>query len=311
MAVIECTVAVAPDAVDAIEEALSVLEETRWMVIEDRLAGRARVAGYFDTLDAAAAAWEQLAPALDRAWLAGSLEWHELPDADWRESYKAHFKAWRFGRLHWVPVWERATFVLPPGEEALWLDPGMAFGTGNHETTRLVVERLVSFAARSGFRSPRSAGVEAPGLPPVIPDSRIRVIDAGCGSGILALSAAKLGFAGVVGFDNDPEAVGVSRENAVLNGLDGKVEFFAGDLVTGLDGRKAGLLMANIQADVLKRHAGELLGAVAPGGGLVLSGILAAELATVRAAFAALAPGWTVDTRTLGEWADLQLVRPN
>jgi ribosomal protein L11 methyltransferase len=259
------------------------------------------VAGYFETPAGAAAAWERLAPALNPAWLAGGPEWRELPDADWRESYKAHFKAWRFGRLHWVPVWERATFVLPPGEEALWLDPGMAFGTGNHETTRLVVERLVAFAA----------GAEARGRPPVNPDPGIRIIDAGCGSGILALSAAKLGFAGVVGFDNDPEAVRVSRENALLNGLDGKVEFFTGDLVTGLGGRKAGLLMANIQADVLKRHAVELLGAVAPGGGLVLSGILAAELAAVRAAFAALAPGWLMDTRTLGEWADLQLVRPD
>ena len=71
-----------------------------------------------------------------------------LADGDWRDSYKVHFKAWQFGRLHWVPVWERENFTLPPGDEVLWLDPGMAFGTGNHETTRLCVERLAALGPR-------------------------------------------------------------------------------------------------------------------------------------------------------------------
>jgi ribosomal protein L11 methyltransferase len=57
---------------------------------------------------------------------------------------------WQFGRLHWVPVWEREKFSLPPGDAVLWLDPGMAFGTGNHETTRLCVERLVALAEKKG-----------------------------------------------------------------------------------------------------------------------------------------------------------------
>ena len=215
----------------------------------------------------------------------------ELPDEDWKNSYKAHFKAWKFGRLNWVPVWERETFVLPAGEEVLWLDPGMAFGTGNHETTRLCCERLALFAATNG--------------------NSVGVIDAGCGSGILALSAAKLGFGRVAGFDNDPEAIRVSEENAVLNGLAGRVEFYVGDLVTGFaGGRTAGLVLANIQADVLMRFVKELCAAVAPGGQLVLSGILSQELETVRAEFATLAMGWRVESRVLGEWADLALTRP-
>src|SRR5690606_39178015 len=127
-----------------------------------------------------------------------------------------------------------------------WLDPGMAFGTGNHETTRLCCERLALYAARCG-----NAG---------------RVIDAGCGSGILALSAAKLGFGGVAGFDNDAEAIRVSRENAELNGLAGKVDFYVGDLITGLAGRQAELVLANIQSDVLIRFVEELCRTVAPGG---------------------------------------------
>jgi ribosomal protein L11 methyltransferase len=291
MAVFEFKVEVALGAVPALEELLAEREEQHLMVLEDKPSGRAWLAGYYESRDAAQAAWRSLAPELDPEWLATEPQLGELPDKDWKESYKEHFKAWRFGRLHWVPVWERDSFRLPAGDEVLWLDPGMAFGTGNHETTRLVVERLVALAAEKG-----AAG---------------RVIDAGCGSGILALSAAKLGFRQIAAFDNDPLAVEVSRENAALNALVGRVDFYVGDLVTGLAGRQAELLLANIQADVLMKFAGELLGAVAPGGVLVLSGILAAELAQVREAFAARAPGWRFDSRVMGEWSDLRLDRPS
>lgn len=288
--VFEFKAEVALGAVPAIEELLAEQEEQRLMVLEDKPSGRAWLTGYFETRGDAQAAWRGFAPLLDPEWLATEPELSELADKDWKESYKEHFKAWQFGRLHWVPVWERETFRLPAGDEVLWLDPGMAFGTGNHETTRLVVERLVKFAAENGV-----AG---------------RVIDAGCGSGILALSAAKLGYTRVAAFDNDPLAVDVSRENAALNGLAGRVDFYVGDLVTGLAGQQAELVLANIQADVLMRFAQELLGAVASGGALVLSGILATELAQVREAFVRLAPDWRVDTRVMGEWSDLVLVRP-
>ena len=186
-------------------------------------------------------------------------------------------------------MWERETFVLPKGEEVLWLDPGMAFGTGNHETTRLCCERLVRHAVLKGTAA--------------------KVIDAGCGSGILTLSAAKLGFRDICGFDNDAEAIRVSGGNAELNGLSGMVNFYVGDLVTGLAGREAELVMANIQADVLMHFANELCAAVAPGGELVLSGILAHELDQVRTKFAAITKTWAIDSRTLGEWADISLRR--
>lgn len=290
-AVFEFKIEVTPGAVPAIEELLAEREEQHLMVLEDKPSGRAWLTGYFDTREAAQAAWQGFSPLLDSAWLTTGPGIAELADKDWKESYKEHFKAWKFGRLHWVPVWERESFRLPAGEEVLWLDPGMAFGTGNHETTRLVVERLVSFAAENGV-----AG---------------RVIDAGCGSGILALSAVKLGYTHVAAFDNDPLAVDVSRENAALNGLAGRVNFHEGDLVTGLSGRQAELVLANIQADVLMKFARELLGAVAPGGTLVLSGILATEQAQVRQTFAELAPGWGADSRVLGEWSDLVLTRPS
>lgn len=290
MPVFEFKIEVALGSVPAIEELLAEREEQHLMLLEDKPSARAWLTGYYESRADAQAAWNGFAPLLDPECLATEPSIGELPDKNWKESYKEHFKAWQFGRLHWVPVWERETFRLPPGEEVLWLDPGMAFGTGNHETTRLVVERLVKLAADSGTQG--------------------RVIDAGCGSGILALSAVKLGYQRVAAFDNDPLAVDVSRENATLNGLEGRVDFYVGDLVTGLSGRSAELLLANIQADVLMKFSSELLGAVAPGGTLVLSGILATELTQVREAFARLASGWAVDSRVMGEWSDLMLSRP-
>lgn len=278
------------DAVPAAEELLAEREEQSLMVLEDRPSGRAWLAGYFASREEAEQRWLEIAAVFDRAWLLAGHQIALLPDKDWKESYKEHFKAWRFGRLHWVPVWERESFRLPPGDEVLWLDPGMAFGTGNHETTRLVIERVVELTPELG----KDDGV----------------IDAGCGSGILALSAAKLGFRKIAAFDNDPLAIGVSRENAALNGMAGRVDFYVGDLVTGLDGRRARLVLANIQADVLMKFAAGLLASVAEGGVLILSGILASEIDRVRDAFRALAPECRIDSRTLGEWCDLVLKRP-
>jgi ribosomal protein L11 methyltransferase len=138
----------------------------------------------------------------------------------------------------------------------------------------------------------------------------IRVVDAGCGSGILALSAALLGFRDVSGFDSDAQAVRISRENAEFNRLSGRVRFSTASLAQGLAGGKAGLVLANIQSDVLVRHSRELAAAVSAGGVLEMSGILAAEIGAVRGAFAAAAPGWSFDSRVLGEWCDACLRRP-
>jgi ribosomal protein L11 methyltransferase len=260
-----------------------------WSVFEDVLAKTASLVGVFGGEDEARESWSRLKEGLPGGTI-GATEFRELRDSDWRDSYKAHFRAWKFGRLHWVPIWEKGAYVVPPGDEVLWLDPGLAFGTGNHETTRLCVERLVALVEEKG--------------------PRMRVIDAGCGSGILALSALKLGCMDVVGFDNDPEAVRVSEENAALNDLQGRVTFAVADLESGLRGTKADVLMANILADVLMRHARELTDAVAPGGVLVLSGILAAEQARVQEAFRSVAPDWSQESRVLGEWCDVVALRP-
>jgi len=289
---------IAASAAEAADTILLEFGSENWSVLENAITHRAWLVG----VNADAAGLRQEWEALRALLAAGDVRPLDEPavetlaDADWRESYKAHFHAWQFGRLHWVPVWQRATFVLPPGEAVLWLDPGLAFGTGNHETTRLCIERLVAWEATAAQAGRATTAAS--------------LIDAGCGSGILALSAALLGFGEIFGFDNDPEAVRVSEENAAANGLSGRVHFAAADLTTGLAGRQADVVLANIQADVLMRFAAELVAAVAPGGSLILSGILAAENAKVRDAYAAAAPAWRIEGRVLGEWSDLWLVRP-
>ena len=296
MSLVEARIPIPVAAAEAVETALAEAENAEWGVFEDRPTASAWLGSYF--LDAAAATAAAQRARRDLRGVAAIAEPTISPvaDTDWRESYKLHFKPWHFGRMHWVPVWERDSYVLPADDALVLLDPGMAFGTGNHETTRLCCERLVAYADQR-----RAARGSLDGL---------RVIDAGCGSGILAISAVKLGFAAVAGFDNDPEAVAVSRENATLNGATGQVEFFVGNLITGLQGRQADVVMANILANVLREFARELVAAVAPGGWLVLSGILATEIEAVRREFATVAPGWALESRTMGEWSDLKLVRP-
>jgi len=324
MTLYELRVAVAPQQVEGIDEAIQEAGLLGWNLVEDVIAHTAAVVGLFPSEQEGRAAWEQLVAACS-SLAEAQPQLRKIAEEEWREGYRAHFKPWQFGRLHWVPIWNKpqassfgagalatsalalaarveeadtaddhAAFIVPDGHEVLWLDPGLAFGTGNHETTRLCVERVVAFS---------EAGADL---------TATRVIDAGCGSGILALSAAKLGFGSVVGFDNDPEAVRVSEENAALNGLAGTVEFYEGDLVSGLVGRQAELVLANILAPVLIEFAQNLVTSVAPGGTLVLSGILASEGEAVRAAFARAAPDWHFEkSRTLGEWCDVVCVKPS
>ena len=282
-------------AAGATDDVLLELSVEGWSVLEDVIVQRAWIIGIFQSVEELETRWTELCPLLPVAPL-GEPARRALGESDWRDSYKAHFKAWQFGRLHWVPEWERPSFVLPAGHAVLWLDPGLAFGTGNHETTRLCVERLVALAERATSAGRPLAGV--------------RVIDAGCGSGILALSAALLGFGQVSGFDNDPEAVRVSEDNARANGLAERVHFFTGDLTSGFAAGPADIVLANILANVLVKFARELTAAVAAGGTLILSGILASEVDEVRRAFGSVVPGWPQESRTMGEWSDVLLTRP-
>lgn len=294
MSLWECRVEIEKDVADVVDAALQESEAVAWSVFEDVLVGRVSLLGIFPDEATARAAWRGLRGSFPRRGL-GVAGFRELPEVDWRESYKAHFRAWRCGTLHWIPEWERTSRRVPRGHVAVYLDPGLAFGTGNHETTRLCCRRLVEFAQQLTPRARRAW----------------RVIDAGCGSGILAISAAKLGCTRLFAFDNDGEAVAIARENARRNRVGKVVRLGLGGLDDQLARRRAELVLANIQADVLRANAATLLCAVAPGGRLVLSGILAREVDDVRATFRTVAgAGWKQSSRILGEWADVVMTAP-
>ena len=220
-----------------------------------------------------------------------------IEDADWQNAYKEFVKPWNDRQLHWIPLWDRDKLETPAEAAIVYLDAGMAFGTGAHETTRLCARRLQDYRDAHTNRL-----------------NTLEVIDAGCGSGVLALSASVLGFKKILGFDFDPEAIVVCGSNAVENRHIAKLDFEVADLEKGLKGRQADLLLANIQTDVLIPHSDHVVQGVRSGGTLALSGILVKELDQVsehyQAKFAELRPKDTisVDSRQDGEWGDLLFV---
>jgi ribosomal protein L11 methyltransferase len=175
-----------------------------------------------------------------------------------------------------------------PDERVVELEPGRAFGTGLHETTRLV----------AGVLAERRAALVG-----------AKVLDVGCGSGVLALVALELGAGAVRAVDIDPDAVAVTRENAVRNGVGDRLvadETPAGDLTERYD-----VVLANIEARTLVELAPDLMGRVAPGGTLVLSGILAPAVApdqvpNVTRAFAAFV---LESVPQQGEWVAIVMTR--
>ncbi len=215
----------------------------------------------------------------------------ELADEDWSETWKAHFKPLRVGRTFLVtPTWED---VRPgAGDLVIRIDPGRAFGTGHHETTRLCLEWLESRAESAPFRSrPRPWSL----------------LDVGTGSGILAMGAALLGFEQIVAIDNDPEAVEVAAFNVELNGLAGKIKLFTAS--PGTDLGVFDVVISNIQSLPLIRMSRTLVSLVREGGRLVLSGILAEQAEEVRSEYekrGALLSG-TLDA---GEWVLLDFEIP-
>ncbi len=204
----------------------------------------------------------------------------ELDEQDWAESWKEHFKPVRIGRFFIHPGW-----IEPEEEEglALQIDPGLAFGTGMHPTTRLCIQAL-------------DQALPADSL-----------LDLGCGSGILALAAALAGVPRILAMDNDPEAVLVSQENANKNGLLGRLQIQVGEL-DQVDGRYD-LVLANILSGTLMELAPALFERLQPGGVLILSGILGTEAAQVRAAYSAL--GLIHEATDLeAEWCAIRLRMP-
>ena len=170
-------------------------------------------------------------------------------EEDWANNWKQYYHTQRIGkRIVVTPSWEEYT---PSGDDVqMRLDPGMAFGTGTHDTTRLCLELLEEV---------------------VTPETRI--LDVGTGSGILSVGGVLLGAASALGVDIDPVAVKVANENAEINKVNGKTEFVCGDLTDKVHG-KFEIVTANIVADVIIRLLSTVKNYLLKGGVLIVSGII-------------------------------------
>jgi len=216
----------------------------------------------------------------------GELRTRIVEEADWADAWKAYFPVIRVGRRLVIrPTWRRHRRA--PDDVVLALDPGMAFGTGLHPTTRLCL-----------------AGVEALSDRGVLAGAR--VLDVGCGSGILAIAALKLGAATALGLDTDPIAIEATRANARRNALVRRVRVREGSLPSGA--ASFDVVLANLIAGLLVPLADGLFHELRPGGHLLASGIFVDREGDVRGAFETA--GLAVTGRTAeGDWVALEAVR--
>jgi len=182
---------------------------------------------------------------------------------DWAESWKRHFKPIEIGRELLVkPSWSKRR--ARKGQAVVVLDPGLSFGTGQHHTTRFCLTQLVKLRRKGEKQS---------------------VFDIGTGSGILAIAAARLGYAPLSAIDNDAEAVRIARDNARRNRVERKIHFQCnalGDMrrLSGFD-----VVCANLIANVLMAESERIVGTLKPCGALIASGILDREFSDVAAEF--------------------------
>jgi len=199
------------------------------------------------------AALEAFDPALD--WTQVRLR--TVADQDWERAWMDQYVPLHFGTRTWIVPWNQP---LPDDATAgdaavVRLDPGLAFGSGTHPTTSLCLQWLDALAGEGVLQG-------------------ARVLDYGCGSGILALAALKLGAASAVGVDNDPQALLATHDNAERNGIDARLAVYRPD---DAPGERYPVVVANILAVALDALAEQLAARVASGGRLALSGILAGQ----------------------------------
>ncbi len=217
----------------------------------------------------------------------GELQTRVVHDADWAEAWKAHFPVLRVGRRLVIrPTWRRHR--ARPDDVVLALDPGMAFGTGLHPTTRLCLASLEPLATDGRLR-------------------HARVLDVGCGSGILAIAALKLGADTALGLDTDPVAVEATLANARRNRLGRRVGARHGSLPTGEP--PFDVVLANLIAGVLVPLAPLLRDELRDGGTLLASGIFVDREGDVRDAVEAAGLAVT-DRMAEGDWIALAARRP-
>lgn len=175
---------------------------------------------------------------------------NEANDDEWKDKWKEYFKPAKItDKLVVKPTWEE--YEAKEGELVIEIDPGMAFGTGTHETTSLCLELIEKYIKEGDT-----------------------LLDVGCGSGILAIAAGLLGASDVLGIEIDPVAVEIGNENVALNNLSDKIKVIYGDLTKGVD-YKADIVAANLMADLVKMLSPSVPAHLREGGIYISSGILA------------------------------------
>ncbi len=224
----------------------------------------------------------------------GELEVRPVQEEEWASAWKSHFPVLRVGRRLVIrPTWRRHR--ARPGDVVLALDPGMAFGTGLHPTTRLCLAGIERWADEGLLEG-------------------ARVLDVGCGSGILAIAAARLGARSVHGVDTDPIAVEATLANARRNRVARRVSAARGSVpLAGRQQAACGpfdLVLANLIASLLTDLAGPLGASIAPGGRMLASGIFIDREAQVVEAFRA-AGLRVVDRAQETDWVLLDVERPS
>ena len=215
-------------------------------------------------------------------------------ESDWASAWRQHVRVMRIGRRIVIrPTWRRHRRA--PDDVVIAMDPGMAFGTGLHPTTRLCLAGIEGWAD-GGLLAPEGG-----------PGAGARFLDVGCGSGVLAVAAGLLGAGDLVGVDTDPIAIEATLANARRNGIAGRLRAWVGSLPTGVG--PFDLVAANLVASVLVALAPQLRDELRPGGRLLASGIFTDREGEVRTAFEAT--GMVVLGRSVeGDWVALDVERP-
>ena len=223
----------------------------------------------------------------------GELATAVVHESDWATAWKKHVRVMRIGRRIVIrPTWRRHRRA--PDDVVIAMDPGMAFGTGLHPTTRLCLAGIERWAD-DGLLAHGSA-----------PDGRARLLDVGCGSGVLAVAAGLLGAGELVGVDTDPIAIEATLANARRNRLARRVRAWQGSVPSGAG--PFDLVAANLIASVLIDLAEGLRDEIRPGGRLLASGIFVDREGEVRSSFAAA--GLAIVRRDVeGDWVALDAVR--
>lgn len=284
---------IADDQVELLESYFYECEPNPWVLIQETAVDPYYLNGYFNQEDDCALAIAALKENFPQIELTFKKETLEV--TEWQNAYKQYVKPWNDRLLHWVPLWSKATYEIPEGGLPVYVDAGMAFGTGCHETTQLCASRLVDFYLSD------------------LPKENLTMVDAGCGSGILALSARALGFSSIRGFDNDPDAIQVCHDHLNHNPTLASVSFTVDDLISGLPEDSIDFLMANIQTNILMPFAEPIIKSLRASAQLILSGILTKEIEALKIHYSEkfndLRPNASIlmNSREKGEWSDLKI----